>query len=77
MVWGFIYLCMGLAAWLVWQAPGHRPWAWAIYLSLLVVNCLSWPPLFFGGHRKRTGAADAMGEHGCLLREPQYHWWHN
>ena len=47
-VWTTLYLLLGIAAWLVWRRPGHRPalrlWGWQ-----LMVNAL-WTPAFFGLH---------------------------
>ena len=45
-VWTTLYAMLGIAAWLVWRRPGHRPalrvWGWQ-----LLVNAL-WSPAFFG-----------------------------
>lgn len=50
-VWSFLYVVMGVAAWLVWLRRG-RPGARAalvLYVVQLVLNSV-WSPLFFGGY---------------------------
>ncbi len=52
-VWTTLYGLVGIAAWLVWRRPGHRPalriWGWH-----LLVNAL-WTPAFFGLHSIALG----------------------
>lgn len=52
-VWTVLYAMVGIAAWLVWRRPGHRPalrlWGWH-----LLVNSL-WTPAFFGLHSVALG----------------------
>jgi len=50
-VWTFLYLCMGIAAWLVWRQAGWYAarWALTLYVMQLVLNAL-WSVLFFGKH---------------------------
>lgn len=47
-VWTFLYLLMGIAAWLVWRERGFRkaPFALSLFLIQLGVNAL-WTWLFF------------------------------
>jgi tryptophan-rich sensory protein len=47
-VWTFLYLLMGIAAWLVWKARGWRnaAGAFSLFLVQLVANAL-WTWLFF------------------------------
>jgi len=51
-VWTVLYVCMALAAWLVWSAGGFRRARGALVLFAvqLVLNG-AWTPLFFGLHR--------------------------
>ena len=48
-VWTFLYLTIGVAAWLVWRRVGFRgaPTAWWAWGSQLVLNA-AWSWLFFG-----------------------------
>lgn len=51
-VWTALYLCMGLAAWIVWRARGgiaHASDAFLLYGAQLVLNGL-WSWLFFRWH---------------------------
>jgi benzodiazapine receptor len=54
-VWGFLYVLMGVAAWLVWRRSGaSRPirlWGWQLLLNAL------WTPAFFGLHSPILGIA--------------------
>lgn len=58
-VWTGLYLCMGIAAWLVWQAAGWHAGAQALALwgVQLLVNVL-WSWLFFGLHRPQWALVD-------------------
>jgi tryptophan-rich sensory protein len=49
-VWSFLYLCIALAAWLVWRAPRDTTTPLALWASQLLLNAL-WSLLFFGLHR--------------------------
>ena len=51
-VWTGLYICMGLAAWLVWRnRKSHRvTQPLALFSIQLIVN-VSWSPVFFGLHR--------------------------
>ena len=52
-VWTLLYALMGLAAWLVWQRPGHRKalrlWGWQLALNA------AWAPAFFGWRQTALG----------------------
>lgn len=52
-VWSALYTLMGIAAWLVWRAPGRRAAALVLFGVQLAVNAL-WSWLFFAW---RLGAA--------------------
>jgi tryptophan-rich sensory protein len=52
-VWSTLFTMMGVAAWLVWRAPGRRTAALALFGVQLAVNAL-WSWLFFAW---RLGAA--------------------
>lgn len=50
-VWTFLYISMGVAAWLVWRkrhTVKAKP-ALTIFVAQLVLNAI-WSPLFFGGY---------------------------
>ncbi len=52
-VWTSLYICMGLASYLVWSARKKHPiltsvWI-AVYVAQLIIN-VSWSPVFFGNH---------------------------
>lgn len=57
-VWSFLYITMGVAAWLVWRAGrarsaavgGRARSALVLYGAQLAVNAL-WSPVFFGARR--------------------------
>jgi tryptophan-rich sensory protein len=55
-VWTALYALMGIAAWLVWRAPGPKRAALAVFCAQLAANAL-WSWLFFAW---RTGAAAAV-----------------
>ena len=55
-VWTFLYAAMGVAAWLVWRAPGARRLALGLFGVQLVANVL-WSWLFFAW---QLGAAAAV-----------------
>lgn len=45
-VWTFLYLSMGISAWLVWNSPARSGLALAVFLLQLGLNVL-WSALFF------------------------------
>ncbi|MDP2897147.1 MAG: TspO/MBR family protein [bacterium] len=51
-VWTFLYLAMGVAAWLVWQRVGWRKSRLALlfFIVQLILNAV-WSWVFFGLHR--------------------------
>jgi tryptophan-rich sensory protein len=60
-VWTFLYICMAVAAWLVWRVRG---WAGAraalaLFVAQLVLNAL-WSWLFFAWHRGALAFADIV-----------------
>lgn len=59
-VWTVLYVCMAIAAWLVWRAAGWQGGAQALELwgAQLVLNIL-WSWLFFGLHRPDWALVDA------------------
>ena len=48
-VWTALYVCMGLAAWLVWRKrlTSHVGVALSLFVLQLLLNAV-WPPIFFG-----------------------------
>lgn len=60
-VWNFLYLCMGVAAWLVWRARGFAGarTALSLFLIQLVLNGL-WSWLFFAWHRGALSLAGVL-----------------
>lgn len=60
--WGIVYICMGLASWLVWRQGGFaaHPVPLALYAALLVAVWLTWPATFIRG-RQMSAAFDALG----------------
>ena len=62
-VWPILYTLMGTASWLVWHNGGWQQHsrALSLYAVQLVLN-LSWPPLFFSGHKLGLALADSTGE---------------
>ena len=49
-VWSFLYLCIAVAAWLVWRARRGATRPLARWATQLLLNAL-WSWLFFGLHR--------------------------
>ena len=50
-VWSFLYLSMGIAAWLIWREADSR-WrtiSLRLFVSQLVLNAI-WTPIFFSGY---------------------------
>lgn len=60
-VWTVLYLCMAIAAWLVWQSAGWQGGSQALILwsAQLAVNVV-WTWLFFGLHRPEWALADVI-----------------
>lgn len=60
-VWPVLYICMGVAAWLVWKEAGFSGGrdALTLFLVQLALNGL-WSWLFFGLHQISTGLADII-----------------
>jgi translocator protein len=58
-VWSVLYLSMGVAAWLVWRAPGESRGALGWWLAQLVANTL-WSWLFFTWRAGAWAFADAL-----------------
>jgi len=60
-VWSALYLLIGFAGYLAWQAlhPLHRPATFALYGFQLVLNAL-WSVLFFGLHRPGLALVDLL-----------------
>ena len=54
---------MGTASWLVWHNGGWQQHSAALtmYVVQLALN-LSWPPLFFSGHKLGLALADSTGQ---------------
>lgn len=48
-VWTFLYICIGIAGWLVWSSPSgsERGSAFRLWSLQLLLNFI-WTPLFFG-----------------------------
>jgi translocator protein len=58
-VWTALYALMGVAAWLVWRAPGRHPWAIGLFAAQLAVNVL-WSWLFFAWLSGPMAALDVV-----------------
>ncbi len=60
-VWTVLYLCMGVALWLVWREAGFARGgaAIAVFLLQLVLNA-AWSGLFFGLQRPGAAFADIV-----------------
>ena len=58
-VWSALYALMGVAAWLVWRAPGGKRGALGLFGAQLVANAL-WSWLFFGWHRGALAAVEVL-----------------
>ena len=58
-VWSFLYLSMGVAAWLVWKRGGYMaaPVALTLFFIQLMFNGI-WSWLFFGIHRPDLAFVD-------------------
>lgn len=58
-VWSTLYALMGVAAWLVWRAPGPQGLALSLFGAQLAANAL-WSWLFFGWHRGALAAVEVL-----------------
>jgi benzodiazapine receptor len=60
-VWSALYICMGVAGWLVWRGPVRpaRSRALAIWGAQLLLNFI-WTPLFFGLRSPALASADIL-----------------
>ncbi len=58
-VWSVLYALMGIAAWLVWRAPGPRAVALGLFAAQLGANAL-WSWLFFAWHRGALAAVEVL-----------------
>lgn len=58
-VWTVLYICMAIAAWLVWRSGGFRGnrGALSLFVVQLALNAL-WTWLFFAWHRGALACAD-------------------
>ena len=67
-VWSILYLCMGVAAWLVWRRAGFtgaRP-ALTLFVVQLVLNGM-WSWIFFGMQRPGLAFAEILILWGMIL----------
>lgn len=58
-VWSVLYALMGVAAWLVWRAPGPRALALGLFAAQLGANAL-WSWLFFAWHLGARAAVEVL-----------------
>ena len=58
-VWSALYLLMGIAAWLVWRAPGPKSVALGVFAAQLAANAL-WSWLFFAWHRGALASVEVL-----------------
>jgi tryptophan-rich sensory protein len=58
-VWTVLYVLMGVAAWLVWRAPGAKRGALVLFIAQLAANAL-WSWLFFAWHRGALASAEVL-----------------
>jgi len=58
-VWSALYALMGVAAWLVWRAPGSKRVPLGLFAAQLAANAL-WSWLFFAWHRGALAAAEVL-----------------
>ena len=58
-VWTVLYALMGVAAWLVWRAPGPKRAALTLFGAQLAANAL-WSWLFFAWHRGALAAVEIL-----------------
>lgn len=67
-VWTFLYVLMGVAAWLVWRERGFAGagTALGVFLAHLVLNA-GWSALFFGLKRPGTAFAEILLLFGVVV----------
>ena len=67
-VWSILYLCMGVAAWLVWRRAGFSGarLALGLFLVQLVLNGM-WSWIFFGMQRPGLAFAEILILWGMIL----------
>lgn len=67
-VWSFLYVSMGVAAWLVWRERGwsRARGALGLFVLQLAVNAL-WSWLFFAWHRGALAMADIVILSGLIV----------
>lgn len=58
-VWSVLYALMGVAAWLVWRAPGPKAVALGLFAAQLAANAL-WSWLFFAWHLGALAAVEVL-----------------
>ena len=58
-VWTVLYALMGIAAWLVWRAPGPTRNALVLFVVQLTANVL-WSWLFFAWHRGALASIEIL-----------------
>jgi len=58
-VWSALYALMGIAAWLVWRAPGPKGVALGLFGAQLAANAL-WSWLFFAWHQGALAAIEVL-----------------
>lgn len=58
-VWSVLYALMGVAAWLVWRAPGSKTVALGLFVAQLAANAL-WSWLFFAWHQGALAAIEVL-----------------
>lgn len=76
-VWTFLYLAMGVAAWLVWLRSGVRNarLALSFFIVQLILNAV-WPWLFFGLHRPGLALAEIGFMWAAILTTLVLFWRH-
>jgi len=67
-VWTFLYILMGVAAWLVWKRVGFADarLALSLFIAQLVLNCL-WSWIIFGMHRPGAAFGEIVLLWGMIL----------
>lgn len=58
-VWTTLYVLMGVAAWLVWRAPGAKRLALVLFVVQLAANAL-WSWLFFAWHQGALASLEVL-----------------
>jgi len=67
-VWSVLYLCMGVAAWLVWRRAGFS--GASLALTLFVVQLIlngAWSWIFFGMHKPGLAFTEILMLWGTIL----------